>query len=257
MNFKKKILIENSIRYLLIFLVIALFWNRINFGLISISDSGNLEAIAVVMGIISLCALTGYFAFSYATVGKGNLHRFFGYLSASFLTIPLILTWVVLYFIASIWIPEMKFLWGIILGTLYLGTLIFDWLDLLRIGKDIAATSFFEKGNMSPKDEFSTMINLLKEGQRLEHSYIIIGKPVIDLGKEKNDSKIIFTGKWVINNPKKGQHATDKKIAETFERYAKKDRKIKHIINDLKKGQEQNIADSLIANLLELVIKKK
>ena len=122
MDFTKKILKEHAIKYVIIFVITAFLWFPIKRGLILASESAKLEAIAVIMGIVSLCALTGYFAFSYTTVGKSSLHRFFGYLCTGLLTIPLILTWLILYFIAVIWVPEMKFVWGFVLLTLYLGT---------------------------------------------------------------------------------------------------------------------------------------
>ena len=58
------------------------------------------------------------------------------------------LSLIIVYFIAVIWIPEMTLVWGITLFSLYLGTALFDNLDLMRMGLDISATRFFEKENL-------------------------------------------------------------------------------------------------------------
>ena len=77
MKFAKKIFLEQAIKYVITFIVVALLWGPCKNGLDNAAASGNLEAIAVIMGIVSLCALTGYFAFSYTTVGKSPTQRFF------------------------------------------------------------------------------------------------------------------------------------------------------------------------------------
>ena len=257
MSFTKKILIEHSIKYGLTFIIAASLWNYIEHGLLLAAASDKLDAIAVIMGIISLCSMSGYFAFSYTTVGKQLRERFFGYLCTFFLGIALILSLIIIYFIAVIWVPEMKLIWGLILLSLYIGTYIFDNLDLLRMGLDVAATNFFEKGySEKSKDNFSTVIQFLKEGQRLEFSNALIGKAMIELGQEKENLQLQEAGRWILDNSNKSQHKIDKRIAQAFSVYSKKDEKIRKIIEDLQKGQTQNIADSLIANLLDLAKEK-
>ena len=252
MTFTQKIFLEQAIRYTITFIIVGFLWNPIHQGLLQAVDK--LDAIAVIMGILSLCALTGYFAFSYTTVDKSPVYRFFGYLCAFCLTLPLIITWLILYFIATIWIPEMQFIWALILIVLYVGTFIFDNLDLTRMGLDVVATSFFEKGHtLQGKDQLSATIDFLQEGQRLEHTYFLIGKATMELGKLKHDNTLIKTGEWVLKNSDKEQQFVDEKIAKAFEPYAKENDKISKIIEDLKKGQNQNITDSLIADLFQLV----
>jgi hypothetical protein len=253
MKLSKRIWVEQAIKYVIIFSVTAYVWIPIKSGLLAASGSGKLEAIAVVMGIVSLCALTGYFAFSYMTVGKKPFVRWAGFVCAAFLTIPLILTWLILYFIASIWIPEMSLVWGFVLLTLYIGTFIFDNLDLLRLGKDVAATSFFEQGIYNQTDTVSSAVTFLKEGQRLEFANTLIGRAVLELGKTKNNSRLKKAGEWIIDNSKKSQHEIDVKVAETFSKYGENDNRIRDIISELQQKQKQSTADVLIASLLELV----
>ncbi len=252
MAFTKRILEEHLIKYTLTFVIAALLLNPIRKGLLAASQSGKLEAIAVIMGIITLCSLTGYFAFSYTTVGKVFVQRFFGYLCTFFLGLSLLLSLMIIYFIAVIWVPEMQLVWLAVLLSLYIGTVIFDNLDLFRMGMDVAATSFFEKGH-SKKDQFSMALKFLKEGQRLEYANSLIGQAMIELSNEKRNSEILEAGKWISNNTDKNQHTIDHKVAITFEQYGNQNQKIKMMVEDLKKGQNQSVADSLIANLLEVV----
>jgi hypothetical protein len=256
MNFTKKSLIEQTIKYIFIFIVVGLFWSKIEQGINNAAISGKLEAIGVVMGIVSLCAITGYFSFSYNVVGKKFVSRMFGYLCAFFLTIPLILSWLILYFIAVVWIPEMKIIWALILGTLYLGTLIFDYLDTLRMGLDVAATSFFEKGNLQiGGDHLSSTIHYLKGGQRLPYANFLIGQAMVELGRQKNDQLLINSGKYVLDN-QLSQREVDEFTADVFSKFGETNKKVAQIVLDLKKGQNQNVSDSLIANLFELVKEK-
>jgi len=257
MSFTKKILKEHSIKYMVTFIITALMWNPIRYGLMGAAKSGKLESIAVVMGIIVLCSLTGYFAFSYTAVGKKFVQRFFGYLCTFFLGISLILSLIVIYFIAAIWVPSMALVWGSILFSLYIGTVIFDNLDLLRMGLDVFATSYFEKGHLKKsEDELSAVIQFLKEGQRLEFANSLIGQGIIKLGEDKKDLRLQKAGKSILDQSDSSQHEIDRKVAETFSVYAKTDLKIRDIVTDLKKGQSQSIADSLIVNLLEIVKEK-
>lgn len=252
MGFTKKILEEHTIKYIITFVIAALLLNPIRNGLISASQSGKLEAIAIIMGIVSLCSLTGYFAFSYTVVGKVWVQRFFGYLCTFFLGLSLMLSLMIIYFIATIWVPEMQLVWLVVLLSLYIGTIIFDNLDLLRMGLDVAATSFFEKDH-SGKDKFSIALQFLKEGQRLQYANSLIGQAMIELGKEKRNDSILEEGKWIIQNSDQEQHIIDQRVAKTFEQYGDKNHKIKSMVKDLNNHQNQNVADSLIANILELV----
>ena len=257
MSFTKKILYEHLVKYVFTYTILAVLWNPIKTGLVIASKSGKLEAIAVVMGIVSLCSLTGYFAFSYTTVSKRFLPRIFGYFCTFFLGLSLLLSLAIIYFIALIWIPEMQLVWMATLLSLYIGTVIFDNLDLLRMGLDVAATNFFEKDHENYSDsKFSSIIHFLKEGQRLEYANSLIGQAMVELGKEKKDKEISESGKWILDNSNKEQHIIDEKVAETFSKY-NKDQKIKKITADLLAKQNQNIADSLIANLLEIIKNKK
>ena len=95
--------------------------------------------------------------------------------------------------------------------------------------------------------------HFLKEGQRLEYANSLIGQAMVELGKEKSNEKILNEGKWILDNSEKEQQLIDRKIAKTFEEYGEKNPKIKHILNDLMKDQNQSVADSLIANLLEIM----
>ena len=146
MSFRKTVLLEAVVRYAITFGVALALYAPISDGLHRAANSGKLEAIAVILGVVSLCSLTGYFGFSYTVVGKSPWFRFFGYLVGFGVTIPLILCWIVIYQVASIWIPELAWLWLTILLLLYLGILVFDLIDLMRMGLDLAATSFFEDG---------------------------------------------------------------------------------------------------------------
>jgi hypothetical protein len=254
-TFEKKIFFEQTIKYVLVFVVIAFLWAPIKLGLLNSSE--NLEAIAIIMGIISLCALTGYFQFSYSVVPKDPVSRFWGYLCAFLLTIPLILTWLILYFIAVVWAPGMKFIWGMILLSLYLGVLIFDWLDLFRMGRDVAAVNFFEKGHSGKGgDDVSVAIDLLKEGQRLEFATVLVGKAILGIGNEMNDKVLQKEGGWISEHSQASQREVDLRVARAFSRYGKKNKKIQKLLYDLKKGQNQSTADSLISHILELVRKK-
>ena len=249
----KKLLFEQVIRYSIIFAITALLWSPIKNGLTEASQySDNLEAVAVIMGLVSICALYGYFSFSYTTVSKNALHRTIGYVCTSLLTIALIITWLTMYFLAVIWVPTMKGIWIFTFVTLYAGVFIFDILDLFRMGMDVAATSFFEKGLDFGNSSTSNTIKLLKEGQRLAFANALIGKAMVEIGEKKKSKKIKEGGEWVLKNSHKTQFTIDKKVATTFETLGRKNKKIKSIIDALKKGQSQNIADSLIANLLEL-----
>lgn len=256
MNFRQKILLENAIKYVFILVIAYLCWSPIVQGLQMAAESGKLESIAVIMSIVSLSSITGYFAFSYTTVGKISHERIFGYGATFFLGLSLALSLVINYNIAVLWVPEMQMMWLLVLGSLYIGTILFDNLDLLRLGMDVAATSFFENAhNLTGKgsDKIDTTISFLKQGNRLPYANSLIGQAFVELGKEKENPELIKTGQWILENSYAPQHEIDKKVAQSFEEYAKKDKKIEEFIISLKKGQTQVIADNLIANLIEIV----
>ena len=160
-----------------------------------------------------------------------------------------------MYFLAVMWVPTMENLWIFTFITLYVGVFIFDILDLFRMGMDVAATSFFEKGLDFPSSSSSASktIKLLKEGQRLAFANALIGKAMVEIGDKKGNKKIKENGKWILKNSHKTQLTIDKKVASTFKTFGTKNKKVRSIIEDLEKGQSQNVADSLIANLLEIV----
>lgn len=255
MSFKTKILIEHSIKYLIIFLIAAFFWHQTNTGLKQAQESGFLDSIAVIMSLISVACITGYFAFSYTTVGKQFWERFFGYIATFFLGISLIFSLIILYQIAVIWVPQMQMVWLIILGSLYIGTVLFDNLDLLRMGMDVAATNFFETAhlNKSSSDKLSTTISFLKEGHRLPYANSLIGQALIELGKTKENQNLTKAGTWILDNSDSSQESIDHKVADAFSSYAKSDKKIEDFTDSLRKNQPQHIADNLIAHLIERV----
>ena len=254
MKFSQRILIESAIKYFITFLILGLFWRTINSGLMRALESGKLEAIAVVMGIVGLSSISGYFAFSYTAVGKNRKQRLFGYTTTFFLGLALATSLLIIYIIAVLWVPEMKVIWALILLSLYIGTVLFDNLDLLRMGLDVAATSFFEQEIVGKsEEEIRTAIEFLKEGQRLHFANTLIGKGIIQLGNNKKDKDLVKAGKWILGGSYKTQQDVDKKVAEAFEPYAKENPKIEKILNNLKDGESQEIADNSIANLLYIL----
>lgn len=257
MEFTRKILLEHTVKYALIILITYILWTPIQHGLEAANESGKLEAIAVIMGIVSLCSLTGYYAFSYTVVGKDFAQRYFGYLCTFFLGVALLLSLLVIYFVSVISVPELKLVWMLILGCLYIGTILFDNLDLLRMGMDVAATNFFEKSSFAQsKDKFGHIVDFLKENYRLETSNTLIGKAIIMLGTENSDDKIISGGRWIVKNSDRPQHEIDNKVADIFLDCAKGDAHIKKILISLKNNQPKHIADTLIAELLEKMREK-
>ncbi len=256
MSFRQRILFESGIKYLFILILAFFSWNPIVEGLQHASESGKLESIAIIMSIVSLSSITGYFAFSYTTVGKHIHERIFGYAATFFLGLSLLLSLIINYNIAAIWVPEMQMIWFLILGSLYIGTILFDNLDLLRLGMDVAATSFFEKAHTfggTGMDKISTTVDFLKEGQRLPYANSLIGQALIELGKLKDHDEFIQVGDWILENSNSTQQEVDKKIAGTFAPLGEKDKKIEEFVESLNKGQSQHIADNLIANLIERV----
>ena len=258
MEFRKKVLLEALVRYIVTFFIVALLFPSISLGLHKAAETGKLEAIAVIMGIVSLCSLTGYFSFSYTVVAKSFWSRFWGYVCAFGLTLPLILCWLVLYFVASISIPEMSHVWLIILLTLYIGILVFDLIDLMRMGLDIAATSFFEQGVTGTKgesDKLESILEFLTEGKRLAYANGLIGTAISELGQLISDRKLTATGEWIQGSPENQQHVVDRKIVEAFEHFST-DSRIKDILVELNQGQTQVVADSLIVELIRYVKNK-
>jgi|SRR3989344_1389016 len=259
MTFRQKIIFESALKYVLIFIIAFLSWNPISQGLQAAADSGKLESIAIIMSIVSLSSITGYFAFSYTTVGKHFNERIFGYAATFFLGLSLLLSLIINYNIAAIWVPEMQMIWLLILGSLYIGTILFDNLDLLRLGMDVAATTFFEKAHnfgSAGSDKISATVSFLKEGQRLPYANGLIGQALLELGKTKENNGFIEVGEWILDNTEASQKEVDKKVAEAFSDYGKKDKKIEEFVSSLNKGETQYIADNLIANLIERVKEK-
>jgi len=209
------------------------------------------------MGIMALCSTMGYYAFSYTTVDKRVFQRITGYVCTYLLTIALTISLLIIYLISVIWIPEMSYVWAIILLSLYAGNVIYDFLDLFRMGKDVVATSFYEKSIESiaggSNDEVVSVINYLKEGHRLSFANSLIGKSIMELSKKSKDMDLEIGGRWILDNSEESQQNIDNKVADLFAKFQESDNKIAEIIVDLRKGQNQNIADSLIANLLEIV----
>ncbi len=256
MTFGTRIFIEHQIKYAIIVLIAFFLWDPIREGLLLAADANKLEAIAVIMGIVTLCSLSGYYAFSYTTVSKKAGQRFFGYLCTFFLGISILISLIIIYHIATIWVPEMKIIWGMSLFSLYIGTFIFDNLDLSRMGMDVAATSFFEKGHLGKQEnELTKTINFLKEGHRLPFANNLIGKAIVTLGESKKKKTWITTGEWIQDNSIKSQKEIDLKVVKIFTSFGKKDKVIADILAALKKGQEQNVADVLIGRLLERIDK--
>lgn len=257
MKFGRRIFIEHQIKYAIIILIAFFLWEPIREGLLLAADANKLEAIAVIMGIVTLCSLSGYYAFSYTTVGKEASRRVFGYLCTFFLGISILVSLIIIYHIATIWVPEMKSIWAMSLFSLYIGTYIFDNLDLSRMGMDVAATSFFEGGYIcKQEDSLSKTIGFLKEGHRLPFANNLIGKAIITLGESKNKNAWINAGNWIMDNSALSQQEIDLKVVKTFSTFGKQDKVIKDILNALKKGQDQNVADALIGRLLERIDKK-
>jgi hypothetical protein len=257
MSFGRRIFIEHQIKYALIVLIALFLWDPIRDGLLLAADANKLEAIAVIMGIVTLCSLSGYYAFSYTTVSKNASSRFFGYFCTFFLGISILVSLIIIYHIATIWVPEMKGIWALCLFSLYFGTYIFDNLDLSRMGMDVAATSFFENGYMSNQEtELTKTISFLKEGHRLPFANNLIGKAIITLGESKNKKTWINAGNWILDNSVLSQKEIDMKVVKTFSPLTKSDKIITDILKALKKGQNQNVADALIGRLLERIDKK-
>lgn len=253
MNFRNRILFENTIKYLILFVLGGLLWKPIESGLLKAAETGKLESIAVIMSIVSLSSITGYFAFSYTTVGKIAQERVFGYLATFFLGLSLLISLIINYNIAAIWVPEMQNIWLLVLVSLYVGTILFDNLDLLRLGMDVAATSFFEKAHIqNSTDKTSSAISFLKKGQRLPFANGLIGQSLIEIGKMNNNNLFLETGNWMLNNINATQTDVDNKVAQLFLDVTK-DSNIHEIARNLVKGQSQHIADNLIATIMEKV----
>lgn len=146
MKFLHRILLEHSIKYAVLLFVAVSFWNDIRDGLQQVSEAGNLDSLALLMSIIALASVSGYFAFSYTQVAKHAV-RFWGYLTTLFLGVSITLSLIIIYFIAVTWIPQMAAIWAIIFGSLFLGIALFDNLDLLRMGLDVSASRFFDRAD--------------------------------------------------------------------------------------------------------------
>lgn len=257
MSFTKRILLEHLVKYAVIFTLVIAVAPGIKESLVSVSSSRPLDSVALLMSIIALASISGYFAFSYTTVAK-NYQRYFGYLATFFLGTSITFSLIIIYFIATIWIPELNLVWTIIFGSLFIGTVIFDNLDLLRMGLDVAATSFFEKNHRSVegKSYVGNAIIMLREGQRLSSANVIIGTAIREVGKDHNDITLLNGGQWIIDHAEKEQSVIDQKVSELLKPYSSKSKVIETSIALLEEGQKQRVADRLIADILsELQIK--
>jgi hypothetical protein len=251
MTFQTRILLEHLVKYVLIFIIMALAWSPVNTGLTNAIESGKLEAIAVIMGIIALCSLTGYFTFSYTVVAKTIRQRYFGYFCTLLMGISLSVSLLIIYVIASLWVPEMKIIWSGVLGSLYIGTIIYDNFDLLRMGKDVAAINFYETNvNIDDDHILDTTVDYLREGQHLRFSNSLIGKAIMDLGREQKHMELVEGGKWIYENADEEQHTIDHKIINLFKPFKHHKPTIANILTQLEAHQSQHVADQLIAQLL-------
>lgn len=226
-------------------------WEPVNSGLRNAIESGKLEAIAVIMGIVALCSLTGYYTFSYTVVAKTWRQRYFGYFCTLLMGISLSISLLIIYVISSLWVPEMNVVWSTVLGSLYVGTIIYDYFDLLRMGKDVAAITFYESSiNTDDDHDLQTTVEYLREGQHLRFANSLIGKAIIELGKDNKDQNLITGGQWILDNADQDQHTIDHKIAYIFTPLKQHRQSISNIIDELQKHQSQHVADQLIAQLL-------
>lgn len=260
MTFQNKILIEHAVKYTIITIILAVIWNPVNTGLFNAVESGRLEALAVIMGIIALCSLTGYYTFSYTVVAKTWKQRYFGYLCTLLMGISLSVSLLIIYFIAVLWVPEMIFIWATVLGSLYIGTIIYDNFDLLRMGKDVAAINFFENnvngsGSGSEDHILETTVDYLREGQRLPFSNALIGRAIAEIGQDAGIQRLVEGGSWISEQAEQEQHVIDQKIVELFRVFEKDVPKIKASLTELEQGQSQHAADNLIAGVIERISK--
>lgn len=252
MSFTHRILLEHSVKYILFVLIVISLLETIRNGLNKVSQSGTLESLALIMSLIAVASITAYFTFSYTTVGK-SFQRFFGYLCTFFLGLSILLSIVVIYFIATIQVPELSPIWLIILSSLLIGIILFDNLDLLRMGLDVSATTFFENAERysGKNNAVESITKYLREGHRLSYVNGLIGQALIEVGIKKNNSHFTDVGQWILENVDGSQQLIDNKIVDTFSSILQEDRTIRHAIEELKKGQSQYIADNLIATVIE------
>ncbi len=251
MTFQTRILFEHLLKYILIFIVMGIVWIPVQTGLTNAVESGKLEAIAVIMGIVALCSLTGYYTFSYTVVAKTWRQRYFGYLCTLLMGISLSISLLIIYVIASLWVPEMKVVWMGTLGSLYIGTIIYDNFDLLRMEKDVAAINFYETNvNIDDDHILDTTVDYLREGQHLRFSNSLIGKAIMDLGRERKLMELVEGGKWIYENADEEQHTIDHKIIDLFKPFKQHRTSIANILTQLEEHQSQHVADQLIAQLL-------
>ena len=259
MSFTKRILLEHSVKYLLLVLIAFFVWGDLKTGLLQMEDQGNLEAIAVIMSVIALASVSGYFAFSYTQVSKG-IQRYFGYVCTFFLGLSMMLSLLIVYFVAVIWAPEFAHIWFTIVASLFVGIAFFDNLDLMRMGLDVSATQFFESGNteLFSKDQVvDVAVDFLREGHRLSSANGLIGQAVLELGRQVKDADLKKGGQWILERSDLSQEQVDKKIVELFRPYAEKSSTVRKSITELEKGLSQAAADQMIATMIERVYKEK
>ena len=177
MSFTKRIVIEHIIKYSLLFLVVGMLWDDVQEAVNQVGQNGNLEALGVIMGLVALASISGYFSFSYTQVSKGN-QRYFGYLTTFSLGIAMLMSLTIVYMVAVAWVPEFAFIWSLTIASLLVGIALFDNLDLMRMGLDVSATRFFESGYKTLNDTngklVESAIDFLREGHRLSSANGII-----------------------------------------------------------------------------------
>lgn len=251
---RKQLIIENLTKHAIILVIAFFFWVSI-YNKIKIADESVLSSIGVMVGMIALASLAAYFSFSFSIVSKDKKIRTLGYLATFFLFLAFVVSIEVILATAIVWIPDLSFVWIVIVGSLFIGSIIYDNLDLMRIGLDTAAVSFFEKGDNKKSNDVQFFADKLKEGQRLSVANATIGQAIVSLGEEKKIKTWVKGGEWIIDNAEENQHLIDHKVAELFEHLAKDDKRIEQIASDLKKGQNQSTADTLIGRLLEIINK--
>ncbi len=146
MELANKIILENVGKHIISLMIALYFWDII-FEQISLADEQLLSSIAVIITLIALASLTAYFTFSFSIVGKDFKWRLAGYLYTFLLFLSFTLSLEVILATAINWVPNLSVVWTLIVVSLFVGALIFDHLDLMKLGLDPAAIHFFEKGH--------------------------------------------------------------------------------------------------------------
>ena len=104
-------------------------------------------------------------------------------------------------------------------------------------------------------DSLDRLLTYLTEGQRLAYANGLIGSGLIELGELINDQKVLNGGQWIVQNINESQATIDTKVAEAFEDFVDIP-KVASLTEKLRAGQDQEVADSLIAELCRLMKSK-